>query len=324
MRSKLLICSLLCATLVLPVYLFIRFSSDYRNHGNTGFALITEEKTLGKIVTRSRDYGWTVLDKMWCEPKSDFVLTRLHPVNVPIYVYKPEEDIYISEMIINSGSWEAHLIEKVVKAMEKYPDDVFIDIGANLGVYSITMAAKGRRVISVDCNKQNVMRLCASASEANLTDKISIVHNGISDQRKDLILVKSSEPNIGGMGVETMSSTSNVTKSLTSTAIILDDLLEIFKIESAILKMDVEKHEDEIFKGAKIFFEKVRVDAILLEFRFHTTDATGQYIIDFLDKYDLEPELPQWVNKANYSTWPGDLLWKRKVSKLKSGANKSV
>lgn len=324
MRSKVFIGGLLATTLILPFYIFVRYNSTPVNYNNSANGILLEEGTLGKIVTRNRDSGWRVLEDEWCKPKPEFVLSRLYPADVPIYVYKPEDDIYISEMIINSGSWEAPLIEKVVKAMEEYPDAVFIDIGANLGVYSITMAAKGRRVISIDCNRENVMRLCASASKANITNKISIVHNGVSDSRKDLKLVESSMPNVGGMGVETISSATNVSKSLISSAIILDDLLEIFKIESAIMKMDVEKHEDEIFKGAKTFFERVRVEAILLEFRFHTTDVTGQYIIDFLDKFDLEPELPRWVNKANYSTWPGDLMWKRKVHKLKNDTNKSI
>jgi hypothetical protein len=50
------------------------------------------------------------------------------PVNTAIFVYPPERDIHISRMIINAGSWEYDLVNKMVLVMKRYPDAVFIDI----------------------------------------------------------------------------------------------------------------------------------------------------------------------------------------------------
>lgn len=302
-------------TLIVPLLIFIRYNVNFdktKPVENTNIVLLSSEETLGKIITRENNLGWNILDEETCQAKDNFVLKKILPLDVPIYIYNPNEDVHISRMIFNSGTWETPLVDKVVEAMKLHPNAVFIDIGANIGMYSMTMAALGYRVIAVDCYIENVMRLCASARKANVTNKMSIIHNGISDKRSELRLIKSTEPNVGGMGVEQISSTSNVTHNLTANAILLDDLLEIFPIKNAIIKMDVEKHEDEILKGAKIFFEKVKVETVLLEFRFHRKDETGQFIIDFFDKHGLTPNLSKLVNASDYSTWPGDLIWNRK------------
>ena len=114
------------------------------------------------------------------------------------------------------------------------------------------------------------------------------------------------------MEVGQISSAQNSTRNFTSSSILLDDLLEIFPISKAVIKMDVEKHEDEILKGASKFFTEVVVESVLLEFRFHTKDSSGQFIIDFLDEHGLEPILPGGANKSNYKNWPGDLMWRRR------------
>ncbi|VDI17800.1 Hypothetical predicted protein [Mytilus galloprovincialis] len=300
-------------TLIVPLLIMYNVNVDKTKPvDNSNIVLLSSEETLGKIITRENNLGWSILDEETCQAKDNFVLKKILPLNVPIYIYDPNEDVHISRMIFNSGTWETPLVDKVVEAMKLHPDAVFIDIGANIGMYSMTMAALGYRVIAIDCNIENVMRLCASARKANVTNKMSIIHNGISDKRSVLRLIKSTEPNVGGMGVEQISSTSNITHNLTANAILLDDLLEIFPIKSAIIKMDVEKHEDEILKGAKVFFEKVKVETVLLEFRFHAKDKTGKFIIDFFDKHGLAPDLSKLVNASDYSTWPGDLIWSRK------------
>jgi hypothetical protein len=38
-------------------------------------------------------------------------------------------------------------------------------------------------------------------------------------------------------------------------AILLDDLLEMFLIKTAVLKMDVEKHEEKVLKGFALCFQ---------------------------------------------------------------------
>ena len=45
----------------------------------------------------------------------------------------------------------------------------------------------------------------------------------------------------------------------------LNDLLEVFHLKKAIIKMDVETHEYQVLKGADEFFMKVDVKVILME-----------------------------------------------------------
>ena len=310
-----LIWILLAVTLIVPLLIFVRYNVNKTyelSKEYTGVVVLKPEEIVGKIITRDL-YGWKILTNETCKRQSDFVLTRIMPVNTAIFVYPPERDIHISRMIINAGSWEYDLVNKMVLVMKRYPDAVFIDIGANIGIYSITMAALGFRVIAVDCFIENIRRICASSIHSNLTDNLSIIHNGLSNKRTGLKLIKSTEPNVGGMGVEQISFPP-VTKTNISyvNAILLDDLLEMFLIKTAVLKMDVEKHEEKVLKGASNFFKNVRVESVLLEFRFHTHKKSGQFIIDFLDKHGLEPVLPNSIKHSKYSKWPGDIMWQRK------------
>jgi hypothetical protein len=63
----------------------------------------------------------------------------------PLICVKPEqEDQYISKALRQKGMWEEGIVTSVLKVAVEYPDAVFLDLGSNLGVYSIMVAALRR------------------------------------------------------------------------------------------------------------------------------------------------------------------------------------
>ena len=64
-----------------------------------------------------------------------------------ICLYPPEHDIWISKVIIQTGVFERALVEFYVGKLLKNPDLAVIDVGANIGVYTLLAAAMGRQVI---------------------------------------------------------------------------------------------------------------------------------------------------------------------------------
>ena len=47
----------------------------------------------------------------------------------------PRVDQYVSGWILRSGVWEEEEVTVVMETMDKYPEAVFLDIGANIGQY---------------------------------------------------------------------------------------------------------------------------------------------------------------------------------------------
>ena len=79
-----------------------------------------------------------------------------------IYVYRPQSNEtsiardYLSEIIIKNGVWENTQIRSLFWAInlvrENHPNSevLFIDIGANLGYYSLSAASLGYKVIAFE------------------------------------------------------------------------------------------------------------------------------------------------------------------------------
>ena len=63
-----------------------------------------------------------------------------------ICLYPSENDIYVSKAIKEKGAYEVDLIESFVDKLRKNPDMNVIDVGANIGLYTLVAASMGRQV----------------------------------------------------------------------------------------------------------------------------------------------------------------------------------
>ena len=78
---------------------------------------------------------------------------------------KPE-DKYVSARIMNEGAWEGSTVSLVLKAVSKYPDAVFLDLGSNIGMImntrvfnfklSDTFTTKNKTSFRAECKMQNL------------------------------------------------------------------------------------------------------------------------------------------------------------------------
>jgi FkbM family methyltransferase len=270
--------------------------------------LLVRSDFWGTVISRN-DSGWYKMER-FCDPMAKFVRTQLRgPQQTPIHVYTAQEDQWVSGNIIRQGMWEGHLVTRIHNLLINEPDVVFVDIGANVGVFSLTVAKLGRHVISVDALDGNVARLCRSMQDGKLGDHMTIIHNALSYQREKVSL-GTHKRNVGGTYVKKLDKlgfNKNGQQALVVDAILLDDLLEIFNIKRAVIKMDVETFEANVLKGGGKFFTNVKVEYLLLEFVSHRGKASGDFIVDFLKNHSLISEIP---NK-NHATWSGEVMFKR-------------
>lgn len=282
---------------------------DYYYKNRVAGALSNADDTKGKVIHRNT-HTW-VVDEDICDGiiEPDFILTHLqNTFNIPIYVYPANVDECISFDLIHTGHYEHYNVEKIINYMEKYPNAVFLDLGAYIGTFSLSIAALGYRVVAIECLKSSVKRMCASMKAAGVSDKMTIIHNALADKQSEVSL-ESEERNMGVTYI-----VKKITKEQVH-AITLNDLTEIFNFDQVVMKIDVYKYEHFVLKGALEFFHQVKVEAILLEFVHHQSDADGndgEFIVEFLREHDFEPDLPDEI-KWDYKKWKtAEILFKRK------------
>jgi hypothetical protein len=107
----------------------------------------------------------------------------------PIICIKPEEeDKYISSSLLYEGMWEGPMVTSVLKVVQEYKDAVFLDLGSNIGVYSLMVAAlhwgngnhKPGNVVAVDARSDNLAFIRRSLINSKIPSKaVTLVHNAV-------------------------------------------------------------------------------------------------------------------------------------------------
>ncbi|KAH3829924.1 uncharacterized protein LOC127880311 [Dreissena polymorpha] len=254
--------------------------------------------------------------------------TTVEPVNLcvglkvpgfketPICIYDPKIDAHMSALLAASGLWEGHLVTVVHNILSREPDMEFMDIGCNVGPYTITVAQRGRKVVAIDANKRNLELLMTSLQMGNLTQNVTLLWNALSDKVETMTLrldLAKAAKNIGGTHVESGGNFSEIGTTVQS--VMLDDLIGHFGKHSLFIKIDIEASEWKALMGGKQFFESVHIKYILMEWGHYKNDklSSGDYIINFLSDRSFRAYDPQNMNrelkiKDRYS-WPFDILW---------------
>jgi len=94
----------------------------------------------------------------------------------------------ISRDILYTGMWERKVVTTVLRAVSLYPEAVFLDLGANLGVYSVMVAAlrdkagdrREGRVVAVDGMADNLAHIRLSLQTSKISESVvTFLHNSV-------------------------------------------------------------------------------------------------------------------------------------------------
>lgn len=244
------------------------------------------------------------------------ILLKTHHGNAPICIHNPNDDEIISGKLSTEGVWEGNYLYIVGSILSQNPNLAFLDLGCNIGVYTILAAKLGHRVVAVDPNKLNLRLLTKSLNMGGLTSKVTLLWNAISDVQENVTLFDIIG-NIGGTFVETADKIDLKDKSIDddhrAIAVTLDDLTDFFKNKQLFIKIDIETYELKALKGGNRFFSQVDVRYVLMEWIYHREFDTGKEVIDFMKKHNLYPHINAHRNTKLdpkfYRTWPDNVLW---------------
>ena len=219
-------------------------------------------------------------------------------------------------------------IETFLKYVDRFPDWLVFDLGANIGQFSLFAAKMGRTVVTVEPFYDNLLRIHKAAKLANVEDKITLFKNGIGDEQNKILRLNPVDNNVGGQSLihdrDKIFKEDPNDKYIVET-VWFDDLINYLPkrengqdFENAILKIDIEGFEPLAFTHASKLFDKLKFNYIYMEFYvepfFKKLDPQLVVnMIDFLLSHELYPFTmdDQKLDKLNWEKWPVDVIFKR-------------
>ena len=244
----------------------------------------------------------------------------------PICVYSAEVDIYVSRQILNEGVWEPHIVRQFQDVLRAHPTSGVIDLGANIGQYSLIAAQMGHQVVAIEPHLPNLLRLAHAAKLGGSYERITILQNGISDTCGFSHVI----PNNDNQGDTRLRTVFDNSKHLKlnhdqSMAKMIDfSCIDMINFQQAVVKVDIQGYEQKAFKTFQMLLKRVNVSHIFMEWvmareLYVTKDHTS------LDKTDVINMI--WfltskgykafsavsgkeLNNIYWYGWPEDIIWK--------------
>ena len=175
---------------------------------------------------------------------------------------------YISSWIDKYGVWEENNTNYILDLMtdNQNTDAIIIDIGANIGYYSLLSAAMGYTCYSFEPDPSNFEKLNSSITLNNFDNKIKLYKNALSNKANETIILSTVGGPIVNHGCLTLLQDFIPTSSNTVPVVTLklDDVID--KNDKILLiKIDVEGFEPEVIEGSLKLIKSGNIQHILIE-----------------------------------------------------------
>ena len=260
---------------------------------------------------------------------------KIADIETKLCVHKIEDDVYISRNIWENGVYEAKVIEMFLNALKRNPNAIAFDIGANVGQYTLFAAKLGHDVITVEPFIDNILRIHKAAKLERTEHKIRVLKTALSNERNQLKMLRplykgAEQNNIGAKGLKMEKETimlneldEHSTKYLAIT-MLMDDLVDYLPSSSSsfklkgVMKIDIEGFESYAFEHAKVLFDKVEIQHVLMEWgnlKKMAEESSVENMVEFLISHNLQPfdyqDKPTLLKKENWRNWPWNIQWIR-------------
>ena len=201
----------------------------------------------------------------------------------------------VCEDIISLGSWEPHFTRSIMLALSTAAQQrklsapgagTFLDIGANVGWYSLVAAAAGYKVVGFEpvMNNERLQRssICANPGFSNRIALHSVL---LSNETSNSCKIFSLNDNKGN-GIVKCDPKFNIPKSYTllssdAKVMMLDEFADSLK-DVLLVKMDVEAHEPLVFQGGLKVFLTLQIPYIVTEWNWFAMNQKGSSDADLL------------------------------------------
>ena len=164
---------------------------------------------------------------------------------------------------------------RILEVLLRHPHLDFIDVGANIGGYTMYAAALGRFVMAIDCFAPNTQRLHRAVQLANVANRVVLIQNAIYSHSGLVLRLQKNANNIGAQGIE-LSTKGAINRTVTSDPYLVktiqfDDLLPLLisrGVRGAIMKTDIEGSENFLVESGSRMFETLEIPFVQMEWMF--------------------------------------------------------
>lgn len=180
----------------------------------------------------------------------------------------------------------------------------------------------GHTVLTVEPFYDNILRIHKAVSLENITNKIILIQNAISNKRNEIKQLEKNPINIGGQGLlsykDTKFQKDESNKYLVET-ILFDDLLDFLpdkEMQKTVIKIDIEGFEPYAFQYSKKVFKKLDVQIIYMEWGKFGSNSNHliREMLNFLYAQNFKPysvEKGFELSRKDHQYWPWDIVWKK-------------
>ncbi|GAB4814954.1 hypothetical protein N2152v2_002000 [Parachlorella kessleri] len=198
-----------------------------------------------------------------------------------LYAYHSNDTV--SQEILQSGSWELQLIEGVLNQLYRFaeekglaPKDVyFVDVGGNIGTFSLSVAAHGFSVLTFEAMFANAQTIRHSiCANPGMEERVTLVNKGLGKEPGKCVIYSGAN-NRGngflrcGADAEKLHPGMQGVKRGELEIVRLDDYLQgrfpALTGRVGAMKIDVEGFEGLVTEGALEFFKQVRPPYVVSE-----------------------------------------------------------
>lgn len=236
---------------------------------------------------------------------------------IPICVHENPNE-YITGIIRKTGNWEKGISQSLQNILAVNPDYAVVDIGANLGMYSLLAANLKRPALAIEAMGINIEKFHQSIVINHFEKLITLVTRPLSD-KYETIQLTAGVSNLGmsrllnwGQNMAGLDKDRYNTES--KTTVLLDDLIDLMPRKKAVVVIDVEGNEGRIIRGGQKFFDSIHISHVFMEWNL-LNRLDQQYLVAFFSKRNYKPyNSPSFTSELAVSksaSWPANIYWKK-------------
>lgn len=177
---------------------------------------------------------------------------------VKIFTFQNHQDEHVSASVSIYGGWEPNLVQKLCGKWDTHGSHGtnFLDLGANIGVFTLTMAAclknkGGGEVIAIEANPA-IAEYVKAGILSNRLDNIALYPYAVGDpDPRNTMPMSTPVRNQGGSRVGWNGTSGTVSAQLTTMDAILQHNVALQKVLAA--KIDIEGSEGRMLNGGSTF-----------------------------------------------------------------------
>jgi FkbM family methyltransferase len=206
-----------------------------------------------------------------------------------MFVHDPALCKFISAQLL-AGGWECQIINPIAKVMTQHPGESFMDIGSNIGAFSLTFAHLGYRVFAFEAMQYNAELQVASIGSFPMKGELNLFNTAVASETGGELCVHptGSVGNSNSGNGQVSPGPCKAGDEIVPSYAIGDIMKQYSDVCIAAMKIDVEGYEGHALRGAEsLFTNGCPPCAVFFEYNKEYTLKAGlpaRVVFDFLSK----------------------------------------